>query len=322
MSFLKSFRIYIINNLIEILLLILFFNRTIRHYKITKKKRLCVRPSKMGKVQKNFLPEMNAFIQDIHLDQYKRLATAELLSRQNIRERGFSFNIYDLLKESEKIRLLEIALSNKIIDEAVGYFKFPPFLTGIQLIYNIPRAELSQEGSKCWHRDGNVLKEFDVFTILSEVDTGSGPLYFLTDDNVGFHQTIRAVRKGHDESPWARGRIADDQMNLYVGNDGQVGLTGSCGDTVMIDASRTYHKGGFCRGNDRLMFRCYFGLKGASIHEDKIFGISSNNDYFRTLRKDEWFKFNLIFHSKSVVRNFLIDRIYRMDKHTKIQLGA
>ena len=47
-----------------------------------------------------------------------------------------------MLNDSEKIKLLKIALSDKIIDNVINYFKFPPFLTGIQLVYNIPRIEL------------------------------------------------------------------------------------------------------------------------------------------------------------------------------------
>ena len=94
-----------------------------------------------------------------------------------------------------------------ILDNAINYFKFVPFLSGLQLIYTIPRIELTQEGSKCWHRDGNILKEFDVFTILSEVDNNSGPFYFIPNDIIKNHEIVRQTQNiDYNESEWIRNK--------------------------------------------------------------------------------------------------------------------
>ena len=137
--------------------------------------------------------------------------------------------------------------------------------------------------------------------------------FFIPNDIIKNHEIIRKTKKiDYNDLQWARSRISDDEMNKYVNNDCQVQFAGNSGDTVMLDASRTYHKGGFCKNNDRLMFRCYYGLKGTVIKDNMILGISLNNDYFNTIINDNK-KYYLLCHSRNKLREYFVDIIYIFD---------
>ena len=120
--------------------------------------------------------------------------------------------------------------------------------------YNVWRSlptRLPARESQLWHRDPlpedrYVLK---VFTCLTDVDDGSGPLFYAT----GTHHKGKVRRE--PEYLYKDGRTPrsdDDQMARVVPPAGWVKGVGPAGTIIFAD-TRGYHKGGLARHRDRLV---------------------------------------------------------------------
>jgi hypothetical protein len=149
------------------------------------------------------------------------------------------------------------ALQRRVLDVANTYFGAFSVLTHCQVWHNfIARGAPSQ--SQLWHRDPEDRHILKMFLYLSDVDEGAGPFTYAR----GSH------RRPSQLAPHARldgqtARSNDAEMAQLVPADRWLTAYGRRGTIVFAD-TRGYHKGGFGRKSERVVYVCQF-LCGASV---------------------------------------------------------
>jgi hypothetical protein len=148
------------------------------------------------------------------------------------------------------------ALQRPVLDVANAYFGAYSVLTHCQVWHNfVATGEPSQ--SQLWHRDPEDRHILKLFLYLSDVDEGAGPFTYARGshrhpDRVAPHQRLDG------QTP----RSNDDELAQLVPEDRWLTAYGSRGTMVFAD-TRGYHKGGWGRRAERIVYVCQF-LCGAS----------------------------------------------------------
>jgi hypothetical protein len=177
-----------------------------------------------------------------------------LLAKKDEAE-GFSADLFAALDNDTRAAILKFALSPAMLAYVIPYFRVVPRLRSPNILFNIVRSELSEEGSKLWHRDGWTYRSLTIFTCLSEVNDGAGPYFAIGTDQVPFHADVPKDAIDPTLSIWKRYRLNDDDVFRFVDRRKVAKLTGPPGSTILVDSGACYHKGGYCTTHDRLMLQ-------------------------------------------------------------------
>jgi len=108
-------------------------------------------------------------------------------------------------------------------------------------------------GSQLWHRDREDLQILKIFIYLNDVDTSQGPFIYAPSTHV------KGLVKQQPEHKLEHGvkRTTDDMMNAIVPKEKWQSAKGKAGTVVFAD-THGYHKGGFVREGERLLFTAMY----------------------------------------------------------------
>ncbi|MDZ4677654.1 MAG: hypothetical protein SGI74_09115 [Oligoflexia bacterium] len=160
------------------------------------------------------------------------------------------------LDEETRLGILEFAMSAPVLNKVLPYFKIIPRIDTAFVLYNIPKPDLGgPEGSQRWHRDGDIYKMLSLYICLTDLDENSGQYSAVSERNLNYHQAIPLERVDGDKSIWKNGRHSDSYLRKFVPDSDLVHLKGPIGTAALVDSASCYHKGGFCKERERILFQ-------------------------------------------------------------------
>ena len=150
-----------------------------------------------------------------------------------------------------KLAINDLDLRSSVI----SYFGFMPRIHDISILYNIPVGGLPEEGSKLWHRDSGDCdyKNMKVFMPITDITNKNGPFYYLTNSEYFSHHKVLSADQ-HSDDPWVKNRVSNTKVDA-VGGEIRSTLNKNQELDFLIDTVNTYHKGGLCESEDRLMLQ-------------------------------------------------------------------
>ena len=149
---------------------------------------------------------------------------------------------------------VRFALHPEILGVVNAYLGLYAQLRKLEYWYVLASEQQTPAYSQLWHRDFEDIALVKVFLYLSDVDEGSGPFSFIQ----GTHRGTLRWRDPRAIAARRTNRASDDEMAAIVPRERWFVGTGSRG-TVVMAATKGYHKGGFATKRDRrLLTANYF----------------------------------------------------------------
>ena len=189
---------------------------------------------------------------------------------------SYKINMFPFLEKEIQDKIVEFALNEENIAFVSKYLKVAPIISSIYVNLNVPVKNTVERGPMLWHKDDFGFKSLDIFLPLKKMSEDSGPLYYYEmKNNLGvFHKylgSIKSAKKGE------RNKI---NINSFenVNEQNISKFIGDVGDALFIDSFSCYHRGGFCKSEERLMMRITYQTP------DSI--SLSNNDSLRGLNQE------------------------------------
>ncbi len=173
----------------------------------------------------------------------------------NTKKKKFKEDITNYIDFDLKKIIFEFCLSKKIISIVSSYLGVMPILNNISVYINIPNDAKDIRGSMNWHRDDFGYKSMDIFIPISEINDDNGPLYCVKEKEklgrfIHYSNEINNPVKGD------RGKIKEEHFKFHSQDKENIlKLSGSKGQALFIDSFNSYHKGGHCIKNFRIMLR-------------------------------------------------------------------
>lgn len=199
---------------------------------------------------------------------------------------SFVKDIYGSLPINLRAEAYRIAIGDSEARNYVkSYFSFMPRIHDINILYNIPNDLLKEEGSKLWHRDAGDtdFKNTKLFIPITDISDKNGPFFYFKSKLLFAHHNVLTPKESTQEA-WIASRIDNDTISSIEGE--VFSIDGACSGTrLLIDTVNTYHKGGFCKENDRLMLQISFHGNGYSATAPQDF--SKEIHYLRNNYPDE-----------------------------------
>jgi hypothetical protein len=159
------------------------------------------------------------------------------------------------------------ALQPDILSIANSYFGMLTKLRYHNVWHTFPTPAPARE-SQLWHRDPEDRYVLKIFVYLTNVDEGAGPLSYAPGTHVqGAVKTAvesKLVREGQTNVR----RSDDAQMDAVVPRKDWITAIGPKGTVVLAD-TRGYHKGGWARERERILYTCMFNSQ-ASRYPDEF----------------------------------------------------
>ncbi len=224
-------------------------------------------------------------------------------SNRSFADIPYSIEFYDQLSDELKKEIVKFASSKKMILTAANYMGIFPMITRIQVSLNIPRKNTSARSAMLWHKDAFGFKNLDFFMAVSDIDEESGPFHCLEEKikaSVFKNFQYKKNRQGE------RGKVNSLEFDKVFSQNNYISLIGKPGTAFFLDSFATFHKGGFCKSKDRLVFRiCY---QSQDVLSDSY---KRNDKYFlfdKSILKNELnnkHKEYLFFNSPSTVMKYL-----------------
>ncbi len=193
--------------------------------------------------------------------------------------------------------IFDFCLSRKIISIVSSYLGVMPILNNVSVYINIPNDIKDIRGSMNWHRDDFGYKSMDIFIPISEINDENGPLYCVKEKEklgrfIHYNNEINNPVRGD------RGKIKEEHFKFHSQDKENIlKLSGSKGKALFIDSFNSYHKGGHCIKNYRIMLRITYStvdtyLTNENYHYEIINEIKkdSNKGIFNKyiLEKNSW----------------------------------
>jgi hypothetical protein len=175
--------------------------------------------------------------------------------------------LFALLGESPTLDVnsvfVRFALQSPILQVANAYFGCWAKLRFYNVWRNFP-TETAPQRSQLWHRDREDRAILKMFVYLTDVDRGAGPLTYAP----GTHAKgpIRQEADSFLETNRKNPRSTDEQMAAVVPAEKWITAVGPRGTIVFAD-THGYHKGGWVRDQERLLYNCMFVSPGARCKE-------------------------------------------------------
>src|SRR5215813_3354281 len=142
------------------------------------------------------------------------------------------------------------ALQPQILKIANAYFGMYARLRYYNIWHTLAADSRPRE-SQLWHRDREDRRILKVFVCLSNVTDDAGPFTYAP----GTHRWLREAPAFAMEGDVKR--TTDEQMAQVVAPEKWIKGVGPRGTIIFADTSG-FHKGGFARRRDRIMYTCMF----------------------------------------------------------------
>jgi hypothetical protein len=121
-------------------------------------------------------------------------------------------------------------------------------LRNLEFWYTVASPHQSETASQLWHRDFEDMALIKVFLYLNDVDTDTGPFCFVPRTHRGHLRWLDP----DSVIPSGTVRADDERMAAMVPPEKWFVGTRPAG-TIIIAATKGYHKGGFATKHDRRM---------------------------------------------------------------------
>jgi hypothetical protein len=113
-----------------------------------------------------------------------------------------------------------------------------------------------------WHRDLDDRRIFKLFIYFTDVGEGDGPLIYAPSTHAD--GSVKRTPETFGEEGTSARRSNDVQMNAVVPKEKWIAATGPRGTAILVD-TRGYHKGGYVREHDRVVYTCMFTSQAATL---------------------------------------------------------
>ena len=241
--------------------------------------------------------------------EYKKKLTDEIDPYSSDAEIPYRTGLYDDLSDNLKSEIVKFASSEMMISTVAKYMGIFPILTRVQVTLNIPRQNANIRGAMYWHRDTFGFKNLEFFMAVTDIDDENGPFYCLEKKiNVNtfliFQNLVSTTKKGE------RGKVSLEEFSKHFKDNETLKLSGKSGNAIFVDSFSTYHRGGFCKSKDRVMFRLCYQSHDA-LYESQLSDLNTYK-YDQNLKKNEIndiFKKYLFFKKKSKFMEIISGKI-------------
>ena len=223
---------------------------------------------------------------------------------------SFQIDMFPYLSEELKFQIVTFIMDYDLIDQTANYLGVMPVIGKIALNLNVPISNSSERGSMLWHKDDFGYKTVDFFIPIKEVNINNGPLYFEKKKSLGvFHKytnIIKNPKKGE------RNKIEVSEFKKKVNDKNIEIFTGNAGDALMIDSFSCYHRGGFCKNQERIMLRICFHTPDSI---DMLHKVNNNNifRYSQLYKKNDKnlheFQKHLLFYRSKIIDKLKIPQL-------------
>jgi hypothetical protein len=167
---------------------------------------------------------------------------------------------------------VRFALQADILSLINNYFGMLTKFRYYNVWYNFPTQAPPRE-SQLWHRDPEDRAVLKMFVYLTDVDFNRGPLTYAPGTHLYGNVKKSAPSTLYKEGRTHVRRSNDDQMKTIVPESKWVTAIGPRRTIVLAD-TRGYHKGGYVRHKDRILYTCMFSSSGSFSPEVFRRGIS------------------------------------------------
>ena len=175
---------------------------------------------------------------------------------------NYRIPFFSLLPDDIKEEIVKFALSEKNLVTATKYLKVLPIIKKITVSLNVPK-EKKEIGAQLWHKDDFGYKSLDIFLAVSDININNGPLYYVkTKNKLGVFFKIKEVIK--NALPGERNKISLDVFSNHFMENEIGALIGKSGTGILIDSFTKYHRGGFCKSENRIMLRISYQTPDSS----------------------------------------------------------
>ena len=241
--------------------------------------------------------------------EYKKKLTDEMGPYSSDAEIPYRTGLYDDLSDNLKSEIVKFASSEMMISTAAKYMGIFPILTRVQVTHNIPRQNANIRGAMYWHRDTFGFKNLEFFMAVTDIDDENGPFYCLEKKiNVNtfltFQNLVSTTKKGE------RGKVSLEEFSKHFKDNETLKFSGKSGTAIFIDTFSTYHRGGFCKSKDRVIFRLCYQSHDA-LYSSQISDLNTYK-YDQNLKINEVsdiFKKYLFFKKKSKFMKIISEKI-------------
>ena len=186
---------------------------------------------------------------------------------------NYTISFLPLLSDEVNEEIVKFALSEKNLATATKYLKVLPIIKKIGVYLNVPKED-KERGAQLWHKDDFGYKSLDIFLAVSDINSNSGPLYYVkTKNKLGVFFKIKEVIK--NALPGERNKVLLDVFSNHFKENEIGALIGKSGTGIFIDSFTKYHRGGFCKSENRIMLRISYqtpdSLRGNEAYDPEKF---------------------------------------------------
>ena len=215
-------------------------------------------------ISRKILEEMKPLMEDFKKVIYSKEYSEELKKTNYASgEIPFRIDIYEKLSSSLQKEIVEFASSDKMITTASNYLKVFPILARIELYLNIPREKSELRGAMKWHKDNFGFKNLDFMMPVTGIDESNGSFYCLEKK---IYAGVFKSFDFHFQKTGERNKISLEIFDQKFKNEKIIELKGESGTGIFLDTFSNYHRGGFCKENDRIMLRFCYQTHDAICH--------------------------------------------------------
>ena len=241
--------------------------------------------------------------------EYKKKLTDEIGPYSSDAEIPYRTGLYDDLSDNLKSEIVKFASSEMMISTAAKHMGIFPILTRVQVMLHIPRQNANRRGAMYWHRDTFGFKNLEFFMAVTDIDDENGPFYWLEKKIkasvfLSFQNLVSTTKKGE------RGKVSLEEFSKHFKDNETLKFSGKSGTAIFIDTFSTYHRGGFCKSKDRVIFRLCYQSHDALY--DSQLSDPNTYKYDQNLKKNEIndiFKKYLFFKKKSKFMEIISGKI-------------
>lgn len=205
--------------------------------------------------------ELRASVQQEERERALEMAEARRAAGEAGAKKGYLFDLLPERPAEDENPYRRFSLLPPIRQVVNGYFGLCTRLQYYNVWHSFTTAAPPQR-SQLWHRDQEDYLVVKIFVYLSDVDEGAGPLSYAR----GTHPKgpVRGQPEWFREPGHGNRRSTDEQMERVAPRERWVTAVGPVG-TILFADTRGYHKGGYARTRDRLLYTAMFTSPAARV---------------------------------------------------------
>jgi len=160
---------------------------------------------------------------------------------------------------------VRFALQPELMDIVNSYFGMLTKLRYYNVWHTFPTLA-DPKASQLWHRDPEDRAVLKLFVYLTDVDEEAGPLSYAPGTQARGSIKIEPESNLFKEGQTYVSRSNDTQMRAILPPECWVTAVGPKGTIVLAD-TRGYHKGGWARERERVVYTCMFASQASTSPE-------------------------------------------------------